>query len=478
MLRQRGAVATITPPAPQVRRARHASPWGAGTLAWGLAGFLFLLYAAVSLRQHAQFHTTGYDLGIFEQEVRSYATLRWPTSTLKGPGFPLLGDHFSPVTAVLAPAYALFPGPGTLLVAQAGLLAVAVVPLAGWAHHAVGTGAALATGFGLGLSWGIAQAVIFDFHEVAFAVPLLAFSLTALGTGRLRAAVAWAAPLVLVKEDLGLTLAVIGVLVAARGARRLGWTAAVGGVTATLVETLLVLPAVNPDGHNAYVGHLGLASVAQLPTVVTNGTKLATIALVVLPTGLLALRSPLALAALPTLAWRMLSDDPAYWGTAFHYSAVLMPVVFAAFVDVLARGPRAPVRRWAPTAAAVVTAACLAAPAPGLSSGLLQPAHPQFWTADAHVALGDEILAGIPDGVTVAASNSLVPHLTTRDDVSLVGLTPIAVSRPDYVVVDTAVQRQWPVDGDALGRLARAAVADGYRILRDEDGYLLLHAGA
>nr|WP_280921411.1 DUF2079 domain-containing protein [Streptomyces novaecaesareae] len=57
---------------------------------------------------------------------------------------------------------------------------------------------------------------------MAFAVPLLAFSLTALGDGRPRAAAYWALPLLLVKEDLGLTVAVIGLLIARRGHRRLG----------------------------------------------------------------------------------------------------------------------------------------------------------------------------------------------------------------------------------------------------------------
>ena len=72
-----------------------------------------------------------------------------------------------------------------------------------------------------GLSFGIASAVGFDFHEIAFAVPLLAFCLSALGQGRLGQgalgqgrlgqAAAWALPLVLVKEDLGVTaVAVIG----------------------------------------------------------------------------------------------------------------------------------------------------------------------------------------------------------------------------------------------------------------------------
>ena len=73
--------------------------------------------------------TRSWDLGIFEQVVRAYAHLQAPIADLKGPGTNILGDHFSPVTALLAPFYRLFPTPVTLLVAQAALFALAAVPV-------------------------------------------------------------------------------------------------------------------------------------------------------------------------------------------------------------------------------------------------------------------------------------------------------------------------------------------------------------
>jgi uncharacterized membrane protein len=77
----------------------------------------------------------------------------------------------------LAPLYRLFPDAVTLLVAQAGLLAVSVVPLSRVTLRRFGGPAALAIGIAYGLSWGIQTTVDFDFHEVVFAVPLLAFSI-------------------------------------------------------------------------------------------------------------------------------------------------------------------------------------------------------------------------------------------------------------------------------------------------------------
>lgn len=219
---------------------------------WAMAGALFVMYAAVSLRLHQRMITSSYDLGIFDQVVRSYAEGHLPVSEVKGQDFPVLGDHFSPILALVAPFYWVWRGAETLLVVQAALLAVSVVPLTLWTRRTLGGPAGAVIGACYGLSWGIASAVGYDFHEVAFAVPLLAFSLTALGNDRLSAAAYWALPLLLVKEDLGLTVLVIGLVIAWRGDRRLGMFTVAAGVAAAALALFVVLPAFSPSGSFAY----------------------------------------------------------------------------------------------------------------------------------------------------------------------------------------------------------------------------------
>jgi uncharacterized membrane protein len=60
------------------------------------------------------------------------------------------------------------------------------------------------------LSFGVQSAVEADFHEVAFAAPLLALAGAAYVDRRYSAVVWWSVPLLLVKEDMGLTVAVVG----------------------------------------------------------------------------------------------------------------------------------------------------------------------------------------------------------------------------------------------------------------------------
>ncbi|MEU9863916.1 DUF2079 domain-containing protein [Streptomyces sp. NPDC047971] len=491
-----------TAKAPPVSRAPAApSPLKPSLLPWAWAAGLCLLYATVALRRHFLLRTTGYDLGIFEQAVRAYSELRAPVVPLRGEDFNLLGDHFHPLLAVLAPLYRIWPSASCLLVAQSALLALAVVPLARWARRVLGTWAAHAVAAGYGLSWGIASAAAFDFHEIAFAVPLLAFSLEALGRRRWGVAVAWAAPLLLVKEDLGLTVAAIGVYIAVKGSRRLGVVTALGGILGSVLAIKVLLPAVNPAGEYYYGGNLPdtdgslLTTLAMLPIdALQPEVKAVTLVLVFAPSALLALRSPLALIAVPTLAWRLLSENSSHWGTAYHYSAVLMPVVFAALVDALSVWGREPyplrVRQLRASLLTVLAVTAVLVP----SFPLAQVAAVSTWRADPHVGSARALLERIPDGATVAASNRLVPQLTSRCSVVVFPTYPVDEKAPrsplsfipqptaEWIVHDREApegwlfrQGHWPYRLDVQEselRLARQVY--GYELVAEGDGVTLL----
>lgn len=434
-------------------------------LPWGVAGLLAAFYSAVSIRRHAQLLTSAYDLGIYDQAVRSYANGHPPFNSIQGPHFNALGDHFSPVLALLAPFQRLFNSPVTLLVAQAVLIAVGVVPLMKWAHRAVGLGAALVVAFGYGFSFGVANAVTFDFHEVAFAAPLLSFAVAAFGQGRLTAAVAWAAPLVLVKEDLGLTVGMLGLLVAWRGRRLLGLLTTVGGGLASLLAVVVLIPAVNPLGQNTKTSKFGSSLFHQFSTLLSPDVKILTLVFLLAPTVFLAIRSPILLLAVPTFLWRFLATDPSYWGVDYHYSLLLMPIVFAAFVDVLRRRPP---NRWILVASVAITAYLVP------QNGFAPAFTTDLWRTGEATSSAKALLDRIPAGTTVAASNQLVPQLTARDSVTLIGRTPLSVSRPQYIVSETGTVG-FPLGPQGQAAWLTDAQAHGYSEIGRAGSIVLLH---
>ncbi|MFJ8444285.1 DUF2079 domain-containing protein [Kitasatospora griseola] len=375
-------------------------------MVWLPAFVVALFQSALSLPRHWRMQTSGFDLGIFEEAVRGYADLGAPVVTLKGAGFVQLGDHFSPALAVLAPFYRLWPGPETLLVAQSLLFALSTVPVTALAVQWLGRARGVAAGLAYGLSWGLWQASLFDFHEIALAVPLVACATAALARRRWRAAVWWALPLLLVKEDMGLLLAGVGGHVLLAGRRRwLGAAALAAAVLGTLLTVLVLIPAANPMGGYPYNATAAPGDGDPLTRLLLPAAKWWTPAALFAPVLLLALRSPLALLTVLPLAARFWSANPAHWSTGWHYNAVLMPVVFVAALDGLRRLPQHGPLRLAP--AAMLAVALLAAPLP-------DPTRP-----GPDVLTARRVLATVPDGARVAASNRLAPHLTSRCTVSL-----------------------------------------------------------
>ncbi|MEV7420311.1 DUF2079 domain-containing protein [Streptomyces sp. NPDC089919] len=428
--------------APGFRIPRPRSPLGGPAVPgrdrgpYVLAGLAFVAYALLSVLRYRRMETLSWDLGIFEQAIKGYAHLQAPVADLKGPGAHILGDHFSPITALLAPFYRVFPSPVTLLVAQALLFALAVVPVTRAASALLGRSRGLGIGVAFALSWGVQRAVDFDFHEICFAVPLIAFSLEAVLARRWRAALLWALPLCLVKEDLGFTAAALALLVAYRARHRspraAGWAlaAAAAGAAVAVLAFTVVIPAFNSGGDYGYWDKLSQGGPFD-----GLDTKIRTLLWLLLPTtGALALRSPLLLAALPTMGWRFLSSEDHYWSTDWHYNAVLMPVLALALaeaIDLSRRSPRPWLRSYALQLPAATAAAALALTAYLPLAALTEP---QTYRRSEKVAAAEELLARIPAGASVEADVGPIARLVTHHRVFWVGDTKGIV--PDWIALN------------------------------------------
>ncbi len=457
--------AGTTEPVTSPKAVRRLPAWQAGV------AFVLLtaLYVAVSFQQYHRMDSFVFDLGFFESIVRDYSQGHLPEIQVTDTTTAAL--HFSPILALLAPLVMVVSSPLTLLGAQAVAVAAGVVPLMraagpGWIAWVVAVSYGLAPGFG--------ALIGFDFHEVALGVPLLSLSMAAMLRSDHRAAVLWALTLILVKEDLGLTIAALGFVVFLRGSRRWGAFAMVFGAVSFLVIQWWLLPAIN-TGAGGFADKYAPGGPSDALRVLFEGghSKLRTVLFLLVPTGLLALRSPtLLLLTLPTYAWRFVSERQTYWDPWYQYDAILVPIAVAAMIE----GARLLHGRFRDVGLALAVVGTLwLVP----QQALAQVWHSDFWRPTPRTAAIDRVLDQIPTGSRVAASDDLGGRIGLRTELYIVGdtLAPDGPAVPASEFDDVewvAFDRNWPLAPTTAWRGFAQLVDSGeFVVVAEADGVVV-----
>lgn len=456
--------------------------------AWLLGLLTTILYCTFSWVQWIHYESPSYDLTIFTQTVQGYANFSAPIVNVKGAGYNIMGDHFHPILALIGPVYRIFPSAFTLMVVQAVMVGWSTFVVARTAHRQLaveqpdGTRrpahwAGWLIGAAYGFSWGVQEAVAVQFHEVMMGLPLMALSLSYVLSRRWIAAAVWGSLLVFVKEDLGLTVLMIAVVIGWRSRRwLLAGALAVWGLGWFLLTTKVILPSFNAEGAYAYDTGTDLGQVLTHPVPVVvdlfaNEQKLTTWLMVLACSGLFLLRSPFALVTLPTFAWRFISTNSGHWGHTWHYSAILMPIALMGAIDGIARlrgSSWTVLRGWAKAGAVIVFCYALIL-LPSLPLWKLHDS--DFWATGPRQQAAAQLLAMIPEGASTASDVSLMNHLTSGHPVYFIGEEGNPVV--DYLVVDNN-GGGWssPVGGEVYG----GQIHPGHRwqTVFDAEGYLLV----
>jgi uncharacterized membrane protein len=471
--------------------AREASP-AAGTGArhmvavGALTTVAAIGYAVYALVRFWAFRTSSYDLVIFDQAVRSYSRFHAPVAIVKGihngfgPHFSVLGDHFSPILALLAPLYWIHDAPLTLLLAQSVLLALAIIPLWAFARRRLGAWQAYCVAGVYALAWPVAETVAFDFHETAFTPVLSMLMLERHDAGRRWQCAAAAGALLLVKEDMGLLVAGFGIyLLTRRGERRRAAVFVVAGLAWTWLAARVLIPASGGSANYywAYdalgrdVPHAAAHALTHpgttLRLLVTPQVKATTMLWLVAPALLLPLASPITLSVLPLLAERMLSSRFGHWWEPkYHYNVALIALLVAAGVDGALRLRRLRVDRVWPVAALAASVAILP------HFAFKRFFDRDFYLRDARERAAAAVVTAVPSGTLVEAANEVGPRLSGRTRVLLWDDRP---RWAPWVVADVGAPAfpigSLPAQRDRVRLLLRS----GYRLVRQQGGYVVLN---
>lgn len=462
---------------------------------WLLTLATFAIYTLFALERHRQFNTAGYDLGIFDQAVRRYAHFQAPIVPLKGMSYNIWGDHFHPIIATAAPLYWIWGHPETLLILQAALIASSVPVIYRFARRRTTSRAALVICFAYASSWAFQTLVDFQVHEVAWGVPILALAIDALDRADDKQLLIFAGLLLLVREDMGILVVLLGMLRLFNRQRRwIGLILVAAGVIGYELATAVILPHFSPDQHFAYwqygptlgpnlgsaLGHVILHPLDTARLFFSPMIKTQTLLLFLVPVLFLALRSRYSILALPLLAQRFF--EPAVrdnlWYPSFHYNALPWVIFALAMIDGAARlgvWSRPRLKLAVLTAIAIMPIALIVVNPP-FSGRQVAALHTMLtgkvFGTTAHMQAQQAVIDRVPRNVCIEADDRLAGHLTDRDYVTLFGMQHDAA---DFVAIDLTQKDVGNFGAKPAAALA-AAEAAGYREIFSQDQVILLQS--
>lgn len=317
-------------------------------LGFTIAGSLIGIYRYMA-------YLDGFDFAVFYEAIYKYAQFQLPDTSVRGlDSFD--GDHFHPIIVLITPIYLIFQSPYVLPIVQAIMVALSVFPVyffikRRFKNPIIPILALSCYVLSAGLQW----MLFFDFHEILFAVPLIAWSIYLIDTKRWKWFLVCIALLAITKEEMYIFIASAGILlIVTRWHIKIGAILTAGGIVGFLVLNKIIMPLLagkrsydywSYTSYGSSVGDaiknfitqpiLGIKQVAS--DLISDDARL-TIAMWFKPLFyILPFFSPYILLAIPIILTRFLSDSTTYSVYTFHYGATVAPILFMSFTDSLSR---------------------------------------------------------------------------------------------------------------------------------------------
>jgi uncharacterized membrane protein len=455
----------------------------------------FVITTIITLLMHNSFHTYAFDLGAFSQSLKYtlQGKMLWHPSV----GGSELAHHFSPVLFFLVPFYWIFPHAQTLLVIQAlvlgvsGYLVYLLVREYQFSHR---TGLLIEALFFINpLVWGVA---LFDFHPVALAIPALLVMFLGLKRQKPLLFAAGLFFALISREDVIITLAIFGLVL----------LIATWWKTKKLDRYGLVLLGSAIVTYGIAVGVSAFYSQGESPRILSYfssrytyiGPSQGNFVLNTLKTFfssgsiflLCGYLVPLGFLPLLSLSWSipglfillsgMLSTSIGQHDQLMQYTAPAIPFLFMAFIVALTRldkdkQVRSALERTGGRVRVYALVLLVIAAVSMISVGRIEYAR----LPDAHDAALNRVLSAIPDGVSVTASNDILPHLCARTNVYLPrlqdpgtgilhGIWGYPEKETQYVVVDFVHKQDYI--GGYWEDFIKGKIEDKYQLILDIDG--------
>ena len=402
-------------------RVRRISSWTLVVVAAITAYTIYFSFTTVQI--HRGLGTSAYDFGLYDQGIWLMSRGRNPFVTLMGRN--LFGDHTSFILLLLVPLMWIFSSTSMLFVVQSVVIACGAIPIYAYARKRLESDA---LGCVFACTYLIYPAVswtnVENFHPDSFLGVLVAAALLAAMSRRWRWYAIAVVLALLVKEDVVLVVAPIGVWVALRRDVRIGLATVVGAIGAALLCFLVVIRDLTGTAfRNSWripFGGLGgllktaFTSPVTLLRYLTSDGRMTYVMQMLAPTGGMFFIAPsVALVGFVVLLSNIVSTFYYQYQIQYHYSLVIAPILI--FGNVYAIGRLSKVARRKATSVVAVSAlmgAFLLAPLPFARNQIQK-----FPPSSPAVAAAHDLFAQIPHDAVISVFHPLSAQLARRERV-------------------------------------------------------------
>lgn len=471
--------------------------WGV----WILIIFFGFTYSFWSVTRHNRFQTDAVDLAIFDQPLWRYSRLEEPLSTIKFntyPGEHILGDHFHPLIIPLAGLFWLWDDVRILLIAQALLAVLSVFPIYLLAKKRLGTLFALALSFSFLAFIGFQTAIDYDFHEVTAGVGIISLAVYFMMENRFRPFLITMFLGFLLKEDVPLIFAGLGLFFMFPLKRfRQGLFIVLTCLVYYLVLTSYIIPYFKHDrfAYEELDPRIGKTTTDLFKKVITDpglvlevfflpAVKFKTMLNLIGSFVFLPLLSPLTLVAvLPNFLSRFLTGLGQRWLIRYQYNIILTPLFawgavlgLENLIRLLTRLGWKGVKARLITTASALLVIITVIQTVRTNSPFMRILNPVSYYYEPRFEINQKLISMIPKdpSISVVAQSTFVPHLSHRYAIFRFEDWVVEKIKPDFVLMSADEGSDPPWGREVkLEKIASLSKRKNYEILY-YDGVRLL----
>ena len=308
-----------------------------------LSGY-FVLFVVLAYKRHLNLDTAVLDLSLEQQVLWNTAHGRWFQSGLETANY--LGDHFSLITLPVSLIYAVFPHVLTMFILQ-----TAVVVIAGYGINRLAElftkNKFISRLFMLCFLFytAISGLLLFDYHPNVFALPLLIWAIYFYFRKKSKLSFLLFFLATLCKEEIGVFVAMFGLLIAIKYRDKKGWLLFIYGIVYSLLALLVFIPYFRAGPSDTWQRYAWLGSTLSevINTLITKPgyvlekligwTRLIYLLKLSLPVIFLFIFAlPESLIILPSLLINLLTDFPFQISAGYQYDIPITVGIFFASI--------------------------------------------------------------------------------------------------------------------------------------------------